>query len=166
MWERVPAEVAVAEERRVAEGGWPFRLLGDEPGDTWFFIDGEEMAEGQSPRELAELGPALRRYGIELRVEHVRRPMGVEDEDHVISINGRECVMWSPGDWVGYHAWETASVRPLAVINELLAEAGAVERLFTLHIGGNDGVALLIDPRLVAAAEATGLFDEVPRLAV
>ena len=64
-------------------------------------------------------------------------------------------------------AWETATVRPLAVINDLLAEAGAIPRLFTLYTGGNEGIAWLLDPRIVAAIADSGLLSdrEVPALA-
>jgi MFS family permease len=163
LWRGLTPAEAAAEQKRVAAGGWPFKLQGDEPGETWFFIDSEEMAEGFAPRELAALAPALRAYGIELQVDVVARPVHVEDGEHVISINGRPCVMWSPEDWEGYRAWETATLRPLAVLNDLLAEAGATERLFSLVNSGNDGIALLLDPRIVAAVEASGLHGGLPR---
>lgn len=53
-----------------------------------------------------------------------------------------------------------ATVRPLAVINDLLAKAGAVPRVYTLSTGGNDGEAWLVDPRIVVAIAEGGLFKE------
>jgi hypothetical protein len=62
--------------------------------------------------------------------------------------------------------WAVATVRPLAVINDLLAEAGAIPRIYTLNTGGNDGEAWFLDPRIVAAIAESGLIEEgaVPAL--
>ena len=53
------------------------------------------------------------------------------------------------------------------MVNELLAEAGATPRLFALYAGGNEGIAWLLDPRIVAAIADSGLLEdrEVPGLA-
>jgi hypothetical protein len=87
--------------------------------------------------------------------------------DYVVAINGRRCVVWTPADRGAQRAWEVATIRPLAVINNLLAEAGTVPRLFTLHAGGNEGIAWLLDPRIVAAVADSGLVEDgvVPALA-
>lgn len=61
-----------------------------------------------------------------------------------------------------------ATTRPLAVINDLLSEAGTVPRPFAQYSGVNEGIAWLLDPRIVAAvAVASGLIEEgeVPALA-
>jgi hypothetical protein len=76
--------------------------------------------------------PALRHHGVALHVEMVSWPDSVEDGDYVIAINSRRCVVWTPQDWVANGSWGVAAVRPLAVINDLLAEAGAVPRVYTL----------------------------------
>ena len=162
LWRNLPSDEADAEQRRVAEGGYPFGLFG-EPGETWFLVDSEEMAEGRAPEMLGAMAAALRAYGIDLIVETVSRPMRIEDGDYIISINGRNCLMWSPVDWAGYHSWVTATVRPLAVINDLLAGVRATERLFAHYPGGNEAVALLLDPRIVTAVEATGRFKDIPQ---
>jgi hypothetical protein len=75
--------------------------------------------------------------------------------------------VWTPQDWVEKGVWGVATVRPLAVVNDLLAEAGVVPRIYTLATGGNDGVAWLLDPRIVAAITESGLFepDVTPALA-
>lgn len=55
----------------------------------------------------------------------------------------------------------------LARVNELLAAAGSAKRMFTLYTGGNEGLAYLLDPDVVAAVRASGLIDgrETPDLA-
>ena len=60
-----------------------------------------------------------------------------------------------------------ATVRPLAVVNDLLAQTGANVRAFTLYAGGNEGLALLLDPRIPAVMARSGLFgeDDMPELA-
>jgi hypothetical protein len=167
LWRHLSEDEANAAERKVVEVRWPFGSFGDQPGGFWFLVDGEEMAEGFVSRELADMAPSLREHGVDLHVEEVSFPSDVEEGDYVIAINGRRCVVWTPQDWVDQSAWETATVRPLAVINDLLAEAGATPRLFTLYTGANEGIAWLLDPRIVAAIAASGLLSdrEVPALA-
>ena len=60
------------------------------------------------------------------------------------------------------------AVRPLAVVNDLLAETGTDVRAFTLSAGGNEGLALLLDPRVPGAMARSGLFgeDDMPELAI
>ncbi|MEU4478435.1 hypothetical protein AB0F68_10285 [Micromonospora sp. NPDC023966] len=169
-WQDFSEEDAAAGEQAVTQGAHPLggrATLDEEPGLRLFHVDGETMAEGGVGRVLAELAPVLRRHGVEPHVELVTYPDSVESGDYVIRINGRTCVVWTPRDWVANSPWAVATVRPLAVLNDLLAKAGAVPRLYTLQTGGNDGVAWLLDPRIVAAITGSGLFgeDETPALA-
>jgi hypothetical protein len=167
LWRHLPDAEADTAQREMVKKEWPFVGFGDEPDGHWFFSDGEKMAEGFVRGELEGLAPWLRELGVDLHVEDVARPNSVEDGPYIVSINGRRCVVCSPLDWEEHRAWKTAAVRPLGVINELLAEAGATERLFTLYAGGNDGIIWLLDPRIVEAIAASGLKpeDEVPALA-
>ncbi|GAA3343974.1 hypothetical protein GCM10020358_45290 [Amorphoplanes nipponensis] len=170
LWQHLPADEAEAGERAVAEGAHPLggkATLDEEPGLRLCYVDGETMAEGGVARVLAEWAPALRRHGVDPHIELVSYPDSVEDGDYVITINGRRCVVWTPQDWVANSPWAVATVRPLAVINDLLAEAGAVPRVYTLYAGGNDAEAWLLDPRIVAAIAESGLIREgaVPALA-
>jgi len=160
MWDHLPDAEAEAAQRWVAEGKYPLVSFGEEPGLRWFFVDGEEMAEGGVERVLRRLAPGLRTRGIELQVETVDRPVGVQDGDYVVEINGRRCVVWRPEDWSTGRAWVVSTVRPLAVVNDLLAESGVTSRLFTLTAGANEGIAWLVDPRIVAAIVDSGLVNE------
>jgi hypothetical protein len=162
-WQHLSAEDAAAGEQAVIQGTHPLgglATLDEEPGLRFFYVDGETMAEGGVDRVLAELAPALRPYGVEPHVELVNYPDSVESGDYVVKINGRTCVVWTPRDWVANSPWAVSTVRPLAVLNDLLAEAGAVPRFYTLQTGGNDGVAWLLEPRIVAAITESGLFGE------
>ena len=167
MWQDLPYPQANAERQRVAAGGFPFRLLPAFRGSRWFFVDGEEMAEGEVERKLTEMAPALAALGLELSAELVRSGSPAAGGDYVVAVNGRECVVWTPEDWAGQRARETATVRPLALVNTLLAEAGVRPRFFTLYAGLNEGVAWLLDPRVVDAVRDSGLIaaDEIPALA-
>lgn len=168
LWRHLPDDEAAAAERWVADGRYPFVSVSDDPGHPRrFSVDGESMAEGGVARELGRMAPSLGELGVGLRIEEVSFPARVEEGDYVVTIDGRRCVVWTPADWAEKRAWRVATVRPLATVNDLLAEAGATPRLFTLYAGGNDGFAWLLDPRVVEAVAGSGLLggDEVPALA-
>lgn len=167
MWEHLPEDEAAVEQRMVAEAKGPSVTLDEDFGVRWFFVDGQEMAEGGVERTLRAMAPGLRGCGIELQVETVNRPIRFEDGDYVVAINGRHCRVWSPEDWPAQRAWKVSTVRALAVVNDLLGEASATRRLFTLHAGTNDGIAWLVDPRIVAAIVDSGLGSKaaLPALA-
>jgi hypothetical protein len=169
MWTMLTEQEADAAERQVADGGYPFVIDESLDGVSWFFTDGETMAEGQIKRVLSSIEPALRRHGVDLHVEVAQEPRVDDKEgDYIIALNGRPCIMWTQDDWAAPdRARWTATVRPLAVLNDLLAEAGAAVRLFTLYAGTNDGLTWLLDPRIVAAVRDIGRYQEsdVPALA-
>jgi hypothetical protein len=168
LWRHLPEPEAAEAERAVADGGYPFTSHEGDQDVRRFFVDGETMAEGGVVRVLTDMAPALRTHGVELQLENVNRPLVDDTEgEYVVAINGHRCVVWTPADWAAQRAWETATVRPLAVINDLLAEAGATVRLFTLLAGTDDAIAWLLDPRVVAAVADSGLVREsgVPALA-
>src|SRR5690349_4394547 len=149
LWQHLPAKEAEAAEQQMVATWTPFGAFDDdEPSNVVFFIDGEAMAEGSVPQILAKLAPGLSEHGVELRVEEVTFPQP-DEGDYVVAINDRPCVVWTPRDWVEQRSWEVATVRPLAVINDLLAEAGAVPRLFTQYTGGNEGAVWLLNPTIV-----------------
>jgi hypothetical protein len=159
LWRHLSEREADEAQQRVVDTEWPFGAFGDdEPGNFSFFVDGEEMAEGHVPQVLTEMAPSLRKHGLALRVEEVTLPRA-DEGNYVVAINDRPCVVWTPQDWVDRRSWEAATVRPLAVINDLLAEAGAVPRLFTQYTGGNEGLAWLLDPLVVAAINTSGLQE-------
>ncbi|WP_432825009.1 hypothetical protein [Dactylosporangium sp. CA-092794] len=164
-WSHLSAAAAGEQMRAVAGGEYPF--MGDAFEGLEFFADGEDLAEGGVEELLRAMAPALRRHGVELRVEVVRLPTS-DDDEYVLNINGRRCRVWGPADWSGRQAWHSATVRPLAVVNELLAECGATARVFTLYCGGNEGTALLLDPAVVDAVRLSGLVDpyNVPELPI
>lgn len=167
MWRHLPVDVVAEQAREVAGGRYPFLLPDEDMDVSYFLVDGQAMAEGGVEDRLRAMAPALGLHGVELQAELVDLPRA-DEGDYVVAINGRRCRVWGPEDWPGYRAWETATVRPLAVVNDLLAEADAVARLFVLNAGGNEGVAWLLDPRIVAAVDRSGLVvaGEVPCLAV
>ncbi|MEU4157783.1 hypothetical protein [Actinoplanes sp. NPDC026670] len=163
-WQDFSAEDAATGERAVAEGAHPLggkATLDEEPGSRFFEVDGEEMAEGGVARTLqVDLVPALREHGVDLRFELIDYPGSVDSGDYVIAINGRRCVVWTPADWAAGNPWWVSTVRPLAVVNDLLAEAGAVPRLYTLYAGSNQGEAWLLDPRIAEVIAGSGVLKE------
>ncbi|MGW2822421.1 hypothetical protein ACWC24_15635 [Streptomyces sp. NPDC001443] len=161
LWDHLPAELRESAMAEVATGCYP--LQWDHLLDRIaFFSDGEEMAEGGVDRFLRTLAPALLRYGVALEVETIR-----DAEDYTVSINGIRCVVLGSEDRDA-DTWALATIRPLAVVNRLLAAAGrSALRAHTLGPSGNDGFVLLMDPRAAEAMRASGLFaeHEAPALA-
>jgi hypothetical protein len=154
MWRHLPDDEAAAAEQMVADGR-PSVLDGD-PGVRWFHVDGEFMAEGGVEQVLRDMATGLRTYGVELHIETVNSPIRVDDGDYVVAINGHRCLVWRPDDWAA-DPWKVSTVRPLTVVNDLLAEANAPARLFTIGAGGNEAIAWLVEPRIVAAIADSGL---------
>ncbi|MET7418734.1 hypothetical protein [Dactylosporangium sp. NPDC005555] len=161
-WHDQPPAAAEAQWREVAAGGYPFTCAVLD--DVAFHADGEELAEGNVEDLLREMAPALRRFGVTLQV----RTVSGSHDDYVVDINGRRCVILDAGDPHTDSPWFEATVRPLALVNELLVAAGTPVRVFTLYTGGNEGRALLLDPAVVDAVRHSGLVDdrEVPELPV
>ncbi|WP_042416616.1 hypothetical protein [Streptacidiphilus anmyonensis] len=168
LWDHLPAGARAAAEAEVADGGYPLRfdLL---HGQVEFFADGEELAEGGVVRFLRSIAPALARYGLTLHAQAAPPADGDHPDDYVVAVNGVRCTVLRRADLEdGRDFWTPATVRPLAVVNRLLAGAAASPvRAHTLYAGGNDGLLLLLDPRAVAAMRASGLFPdhELPELA-
>ncbi|MFF3920646.1 hypothetical protein ACFYZB_46130 [Streptomyces sp. NPDC001852] len=163
LWDHLSSvELRESAMTEVATGCYPlhFDLLFEQ---IEFFADGEELAEGGVERFLRALAPALVRYGVVLEVETVP-----DVDDYIVSINGIRCMVLRPEDWEGGDPWALSTVRPLAVVNQLLAAAGrSALRAHTLYAGGNEGLVFLMDPRAAEALRASGLFPEheVPALA-
>lgn len=163
MWQGFSEADAEAGERAVAEGSYPFggdATADEEPGTRWFSVDGEAMAEGGVPRELREPAAVLPAHGVELRVENVK----LDDDEYVVAINDRRCVVWTRHD---RNTWFVSTARPFAVVNDLLEAAGAVPRIFLINPGANTGEAWLLDPRIVEAVAKSGLVkdESMPMLA-
>ncbi|BAL91234.1 hypothetical protein AMIS_60140 [Actinoplanes missouriensis 431] len=170
MWDRLSDQEAAEAERTIADGGYPFRKPEALEGVLWFYLDSEEMAEGQIRFKLSAIEPALREHGVGLCIDVLNHPdVEATVGDYIIALNGRRCVMWTQADWAQpWIARRKATVRPLAVLNDQLAEAGATVRLFTLYAGSEEATGWLPDPRIVAAVTDSGLIEEreLPVLAV
>jgi hypothetical protein len=159
LWRHLPPAVAAEEVRRVAQGKNPFVLPDEDDGVRRFHVDGEAMAEGRVGDTLAAMAPVFAELGQPLTVEVVSRPRRVEEGDYVVAINGRRCRVLGPDDWRIGRPDYAATMRPLSVLNDLLAEAGSELRWFVLYPGTNFGLALLLDPAVVDAVAATGLIE-------
>jgi hypothetical protein len=145
----------------VAAGGYPFTCAVLD--DVTFFADGEDLAEGGVEDLLRQMAPALRRCGVELRVRTIS---GNDSGEYVVDINGRRCLVLAADDWRDDAPWLRATVRPLAAVNDLLAQAGTPIRIHTLYAGGNEGLALLLDPAIVDVVRSSSLIPDrdVPEL--
>lgn len=125
--------------------------------DVQFFADGEDLAEGGVEPFLRGLARALDALEVHVHTKTVSEPA---TGTYAVSINGEDVLLWDRSSSTVATEVEdrfAATVRPLAVVNRLLAQAGAVERFFTLYAGGHGGIVLLIDPAVVAELVGGGL---------
>ena len=152
LWSDLPDDVRAARHQAVAVGGWPFDGLESRE----FFVDGESAAEYGVETLLAELEDQLRARGVALSVQHVQGDPS-SDDPYKVTINGTEVQVWDSDDEM---MWFTAVVRPLAVLNRLLAEAGSSERIVTLYTGGNEGIGYFLPEGAAEAIHRSGLLPE------
>jgi hypothetical protein len=166
LWDHLPATAREFAQSRTAAGAYP---LGsdDLAGQVEFFADGEELAEGGVQDFLKEITPGLTRWGLTLDVQVTSDPYEAgADIDYVLDINGVQCTVWTREEIESDDLWYQATIRPLKVINRLLAGIGTDARVFTLHTGANDGMALILN-RVPAAMQASALFKDrdIPSIA-
>jgi hypothetical protein len=156
LWRHLPEDVRTANIVAVSCGMHPWATT--IAPDVQFFADGEDLAEGGVEPFLQGLARALDALGVDLQTKTVSEP---ETGVYAVSINGDEVLLWDQSSSTAQVEVENprvvATVRPLAAVNRLLAQAGAVERFFTLYAGGNGGIVLLIDPAVVAELVGGGL---------
>ncbi len=160
LWAHLPSDIRDPEQRTVAAGAYPFWSV-HLSGNVIFNMDGENLAEGGVEEFLRTISPELERRGLPLDID--TNPSNVDPDDeasYLIGINGIICVIFTEEEADSAYSWYLAAVRPLMVVNDLLGQAGSAVRMFTLSAGGNDGFALLLNPRIPAAMRASGLFKD------
>jgi hypothetical protein len=123
-----------------------------------FNADAERLAEGGVQDLLEYLGPAFKAEGCELPAmtqtydsRHGYRLM-IGDELHT---------MWNESE--AKRSWELTTTRAAALIERRLAVVGSQERVHLLS-GGEDGVFVLLTPRMRDVIASSGVFrqEEVP----
>ena len=125
-----------------------------------FPADGEALAEGGVEEFVASLNQALRAFGVEAVASTVK---AASTGEYVVAIDDEVIHLYDATSWTSEveseQPWYSATMKPLAVLNRRLAAAGVKERFFVLYPGGNEGVALLIDPQIVDLLQDAGLVD-------
>jgi len=159
LWRDVDDETRKAARTQVAHGEYLFNL--DLLDSYVVSADGEDLAEGGVEEFLSELSPLVAREGVDLQVQRLLDPYAdIPADRYVVEINEEPCLIWTKEDAVYEDLWGQATLRPLARVNELLAAAGSRRRMFTLYGGGNEGLAYLLDPDVIAIVRASGLIDQ------
>ena len=135
----------------VAVGASPFEGM----EAVGWLVDGEDLAEGEVESLLQEFAPALADRGVHLAVETVEGPWDDGSSGYKIRINGIEVDLYrfepnEPNVPLSDDPWTDCTLKPLAVINALLAEGGVDERIVVISPGGNDGRAFLLPLEAVA----------------
>src|SRR6185369_1459049 len=95
-WRDLPPSVAADQQREIARGGYPF--TGAAFDEVTFPADGEDLAEGGVEELLERMRPVLQRHGVALQVATLSTAESIDD-DYVIAINGRRCLVLGPDDW-------------------------------------------------------------------
>ena len=160
LWDHLPARAQEAAQSRITSGEYPL-CCDDIDEQVEFSADGEDLAEGRVQDFLKEITPGLARWGLDLRVQVISDPYEAGAEiDYVLDINDVRCTVWTCAEIEPRDLWYQATIRPVKVINRLLADIGADARVFTMYVGGNDGMAFILNPRVPAAMKACGLFKD------
>lgn len=135
LWEHLSQEDRSRRKADVGAGGWP---LDDLP--NWWFADGEDLAEGGVEDWLRTMADALQTESVTLVVETLHGPD--DASGYAVRINGAPVEIYPRGGATAT-SWEDATLRPLATVNKLLAEARSRKRFGVLYAGGNEGIAHL-----------------------
>ena len=160
LWDHLPARAQEAAQSRITSGEYPL-CCDDIDEQVEFIADGEDLAEGGVQDFLKEITPSLARWGLDLRVQVISDPYEAgADSDYVLAINDVRCTVWTREEIESRDLRYQATIRPVQVINRLLADIGADARVLTLYAGGNDGMAFILNPRVPAAMKASGLFKD------
>jgi len=109
------------------------------------------------------MAPALAERGVNLTVETIEGPWDEASAGYKIRINGIEVDLYrfdpdEPNVRLADDPWIDCTLKPLAVANSLLMEAGARDRVAVISAGGNDGTAFLLP------VEALAVLLESPAL--
>jgi hypothetical protein len=134
-------EARAAVRRAIVQDGFAGAL--DHP-KRLAFADIEELAEGGVGDWLrGEIAPLLQARGIELPQVADHFPENAT-EPYSVSIGGQRRVIWQIDD---PSAQAIATIAAFQIVNDLLIQSGAAERLHLLdNGGGNDGQAWLLTP--------------------
>jgi predicted DNA-binding WGR domain protein len=134
-------------------------------GSQSWWVDGEDMAEGDMDSVLEEMAPSLRLLGVDLRVVTVTHPYGADSTGYDLHINEIPVEMYRT-DPANPHLplcddpWMDCSVKPLTAVNQLLRQAGSVYRMGLLNPGGNDGLAVLLPYDVLVRLRDSGIFSK------
>ena len=163
-WADVPGRDAARQRAEVAAGTSPLTGL----YDRGWMADGEDLAEGDVEELLLSMTDALRRCGVSLTVESVRKPGDDDGTGYTLRINGRllDLIGFDPADPrmpLAADPWMDCTVKPLGRVNGLLEEAGSRHRVAVLNAGGNDGLAVLLPLAAIQLLTESELVHELDR---
>lgn len=125
--------------------------------------DAEDLAEGGVVRWLERLAPCFARQGIAVAATQAWEPAAPE---YVVTVNGRTFTIYSAATASLLGAWVAAAINALALVETLLIEGGATERVYAprREFGGNGSLMLLLTPALAEAINASALVSREERL--
>jgi hypothetical protein len=130
-------------------------------GDTGraFHADAEELAEGGVLYFVREIQPFLAGQRVILTSMSDDFESGGGYGGYHVEINGLRREMYSVEELSSGEIWSLTTFRAFALINELLAQAESLERVYGLD-GGNDLFAIFLTPAMYELITARPIFPD------
>jgi hypothetical protein len=155
---RYAAPAQVAELKAIAKAtGYLF-------DDEFLFrdshADAEDLAEGGVGAFLNDLAPLLHIRGVSIATITEQFD---DMADYVVTVNGHPYLIYTVDEGRLANLWEIATFRTYRLVNHLLTQAQADDRLY-LQYGGNDGRAIFITTAMYTAINASALFSGTDQL--
>jgi hypothetical protein len=110
-----------------------------------FFADAEDLAEGGVANFLNEIGPFLRRQGVQFG--EASDQMDEEGDGYWVTVNGQRYRM-ATAEELDLPPWEIVTANCFSLVDELLIKASSDERVYCLYFGGNEQSAVFLTPQL------------------
>jgi hypothetical protein len=125
--------------------------------------DGEDLAEGGVVTYLARMRPFFDTQGIAVAATQELDP---EALDYTVTVNGRRYTIYTREIVRNIGAWSAAAINYLALVDELLVEAGSEERVYapSQGFGGDASRLLIVTPAMAAAINASALVPADEKL--
>jgi len=156
LWEHVSADtqgVLIDTLRSGEDAAWV-------SGGAWR-ADGEDLADGGVETWLGKMAAPLLDCNVELRVASIVGPFDEGSTGYSLAVNDEllrlyEFAKGEPGVPAIPDPWMDCTLAPAGCVNRLLAAAGSNRRVAVFWPGGNDGVSVLGEERVLRRALASG----------
>jgi hypothetical protein len=115
-------------------------------GSQYWFVDGEDLADGLVPELLEAMRSSLEKCGLR-RLDVQTLVEAGHDSDYRLLINGELVVVSeldASGTLITDDPWMDATILPLRIVNRELRAAGSRYQVLVIDPGSPDGIAMLL----------------------